>query len=111
MALWLQVTHKEFFPAKSQYFVLNFIVALLIAGNIVQYMFVQTVLFTYALACVMLFVIFFYYEAPAYRQMLTVEKELEESRQRAEHSTRIRTRPIMQRVIFSRIPHMRSVRR
>ena len=89
MALWLQITHKEFYTAKSQYFILNTIVALLIFANIVQYMFVQTVLFTYAFACVMLFVIFFYYEAPAYRQMMTVEKELEESRLRAEQSTRI----------------------
>ena len=37
----------------------------------------------------MLFIMFFYYEAPTYRKMLTVEKELESARQNAEHSTRL----------------------
>ncbi|MBQ3402535.1 MAG: response regulator [Synergistaceae bacterium] len=88
MALWLQVTHREYYTAKSQYIVLNSIVGLLIAANVIQYIFVPTVLFTYAAAAVVLFITFFYYEAPAYRQMLTVEKDLEESRQIAETSTR-----------------------
>ena len=87
MALWLQVTHSEYYTAKSQFIVLNVIVGLLIAANVIQYMFIQTVLFTYAVAAVMLFIMFFYYEAPTYRRMLTVEKELELSRQQAEHST------------------------
>ena len=89
MALWLQVTHREYYTAKSQFIVLNTIVGLLIAANVIQYMFIHTVLFTYAVAAVMLFIMFFYYEAPTYRKMLTVEKELELSRQKAEHSTRL----------------------
>ena len=89
MALWLQVTHREYYTGKSQFVVLNTIVGLLIAANVIQYMFIQTVLFTYAVASVMLFIMFFYYEAPVYRKMLTVEKELESSRQKAEHSTRL----------------------
>ena len=89
MALWLQLTHREYYTAKSQYIVLNTIVALLILANIVQYMFIRTVLFTYAVATIVLFITFFYYEAPSYRSMLTVEKELETARQNAEHSTRI----------------------
>ena len=89
MALWLQITHREYYTAKSQFVVLNTVVAVLIAANIVQYMFIRTVLFTYAAAAAVLFVIFFYYEAPSYRSMLTVEKELEESRRKAEHSTRL----------------------
>ena len=89
MALWLQVTHREYYTAKSQFVVLNTIVGLLIAANVIQYMFIRTVLFTYAVAAVMLFIMFFYYEAPAYRKMLTVEKELESARQKAEHSTRL----------------------
>ncbi|MBQ9389575.1 MAG: response regulator [Synergistaceae bacterium] len=89
MALWLQMTHKEYYTAKSQFVILNSIVGLLIAANIVQYMFVRTVLFTYAVAAVMLFLIFFYYEAPAYRRMLTVEQELETSRLNAEHSAQL----------------------
>ena len=89
MALWLQVTHSEYYTAKSQFVVLNTIVGLLIAANVFQYTFVHTVLFTYAVAAVMLFIMFFYYEAPTYRKMLTVEKELESARQNAEHSTRL----------------------
>ena len=89
MALWLQVTHSEYYTAKSQFVVLNTIVGLLIAANVFQYTFVHTVLFTYAVAAVMLFIMFFYYEAPTYRKMLTVEKELELARQNAEHSTRL----------------------
>ena len=89
MALWLQITHREYYTAKSQFVVLNTVVAVLIAANIVQYMFIRTVLFTYAAAAAVLFVIFFYYEAPSYRSMLTVERELEESRRKAEHSTRL----------------------
>ena len=89
MALWLQITHKEFYTGKSQYIVLNFLVALLILANIVQYMFIRTVLFTYAVACVVLFVTFFYYEAPIYRRMHTVEKDLENARILVENSTRM----------------------
>ena len=89
MACWLQVTHKEYYPAKSQYVVMNTLGIILIGSYVVQYMFVRTVLITYAAETLVVFVTFFYYEAPAYRRMLTVEKELEESRVRAEQSTRI----------------------
>ena len=89
MALWLQITHREYYTQKSQYVILNGIVALLVVANVVQYMFVQTVLFTYAVAAVMLFIIFFYYEAPVYRRMLTVERDLEVSRIEAERSAKI----------------------
>ena len=89
MALWLQITHREYYTGKSQYIVLNSIVGLLIAANIVQYIFVRTVLFTYAVAAVMLFITFFYYEAPTYRRMLTIESDLEEARKEAEHQTNL----------------------
>ncbi|MBQ4430383.1 MAG: response regulator, partial [Synergistaceae bacterium] len=36
-----------------------------------------------------LYVIFFYYEAPAYRRMLTVERDLEASKIEAEHSAKV----------------------
>ncbi len=89
MALWLQITHRQYYTAKSQYIVLNSLVALLIIANIVQYLFVRTVLFSYAVACVVLFVTFFYYEAPTYRQMNTIEKDLEDARILVERSTKI----------------------
>lgn len=89
MACWLQVTHKEFYTGKSQYMVMNILGIVLIVSYVVQYMIVRTILVTYAVEAVIVIITFFYYEAPAYRQMLTVEKELEESRLQAEHSTRI----------------------
>lgn len=89
MALWLQITNRQYYTIKSQYVVLNSIFVLLIAAIVVQYTLVRTVLFMYTVACVVLFITFFYYEAPTYRRMLSVEKELEESRVRAEQSTRI----------------------
>ena len=89
MSAYLQFTNKKYYTAKSQYIVMNTLGGLLIAAFVIQYALVRTVLFTYTAATIVLFVIFFYYEAPAYRQMLTVEKELEESRERAEQSTRI----------------------
>ena len=89
MAAYLQVMNREYYTAKSQYFIMNALGVLLIASFVIQYMFVRTVLFTYTAASMVLFVTFFYYEAPTYRRMLTVEKELELSRERAEQSTRI----------------------
>ena len=89
MALWLQITHKEYFTLKSQYIVLNILISLLILANVVQYLFIRTILFSYVAAAILLFITFFYYESPTYRQMNTVEKELEASRVLAEQSTRI----------------------
>ena len=89
MASWLQITHKQYYTAKSQYIVMNFLGGMLITAFVVQSIFVQTFLMTYAASAVVLFMTFFYYEAPTYRRMLTVEKELEESRVLAEKSTRI----------------------
>ena len=77
MACWLQVTHKEFYTGKSQYIVMNILGIVLIVSYVVQYMIVRTILITYAVEAVIVIITFFYYEAPAYRQMLTVEKELE----------------------------------
>ncbi|MBQ7216340.1 MAG: response regulator, partial [Synergistaceae bacterium] len=89
MAVWLQITHKEFYTGKSQYIVMNILGSVLIVSYIIQYMIVRTILVTYAVEAMVVIVTFFYYEAPAYRKMLTVEKELEESRVKAEQSTRI----------------------
>ncbi len=89
MAVWLQITHKEFYTGKSQYMVMNILGSVLIASYVIQYMIVRTILVTYAVEAMVVIVTFFYYEAPAYRRMLTVEKELEEARIKAEHSTRI----------------------
>ncbi len=89
MALWLQITNKKYFTMKSQYIVLNVLMALLILANVVQYLFIRTILFSYVAATIVLFITFFYYETPTYRRMNTVEKELEASRILAEHSTRI----------------------
>ena len=89
MAVWLQLTNKQYYTAKSQSIVMNVLGLSLIAACVIQYMFVRTILITYAVQAIILVVTFFYYEAPSYRRMLTVEKELEEARIRAEQSTRI----------------------
>ena len=89
MAAYLQVMNRKYYTAKSQYFIMNILGIMLIASFVIQYMLIRTVLFTYTIASIVLFVTFFYYEAPTYRRMLTVEKELEISRERAEQSTRI----------------------
>ena len=81
--------NRKYYTAKSQYFIMNILGIMLIASFVIQYMLIRTVLFTYTIASIVLFVTFFYYEAPTYRRMLTVEKELEISRERAEQSTRI----------------------
>ena len=89
MALYLQITNRNAYEDKKQYFTFNFLVALLVASNIVQYMFIRMTLFSYAVSSLVLFIMFFYYEAPTYRRMHTVEKELEEARIQVEQSTRI----------------------
>ena len=90
VAVYLQLTHKEFYPAKSQYIVMNVLGCILIGSFVIQYVVVREFLFVYVSATILLFIIFFYYEAPTYRRMNTVEKELETSRLNAEQSTRIK---------------------
>ena len=90
VAIYLQLTHKEFYTAKSQYIVMNILGCILIGSFIVQYVVIREFLFVYVSATILLFIIFFYYEAPTYRRMNTVEKELEESRLNAEQSTRMK---------------------
>ncbi len=89
MACYLQVTHKQYYSAKSQYIVLNILGLLLISSYIIQYVYLREILFTYVAGTLVLFITFFYYEAPTYRRMLTVEKDLEKSRLLAEHSTKL----------------------
>ena len=89
MALYLQITHKDAYKDKRQYFVFNALVGVLVIANIVQYMFIRMTLFAYTVHTLVLFITFFYYESPTYRRMHTVEKELEEARVQVEHSTRI----------------------
>lgn len=88
-AFYLQLSHKQSYKEKSQFFVMNVLGLVLIIAFIVQYVFVREVLITYAVATVLIFIIFFYYEAPTYRQMAVIERELEEARLKAEQSTKI----------------------
>ena len=89
MALWLQITHKQSYTSKAQYFVFNALVGLLILAYIVQALFIKMTLFTHAVFCVIVVVMFFYYEAPTYKLMMSAETELEDARVLAEQSTRI----------------------
>ena len=87
MSGYLQLANKHAYPSKYQYLIMNILGLALISSFVIQYMFIRHILFTYTVACVILFIIFFYYEAPTYRRMNTVEKELEEARYNTEKST------------------------
>ncbi len=89
MAAYHQITNRQYYTEKLQFAVMSTLGAILILAFIIQYSFVRDTLFSYAVCTVVLFVTFFYYEAPMYRQMATVEKELEESRERTEKSTQM----------------------
>lgn len=89
IACYLQITNKKYYTTRSQYLVLNLLGLLLIASFVVQYVFFRSILLTYVAGTLLLFVTFFYYEAPTYRRMNTIEQELEESKMRAEHSTKM----------------------
>ena len=89
MAGYLQLANKDAYPSKNQYVIMNVLGLVLILSFVTQYILVREVLFAYAVACIVLFVIFFYYQAPIYRRMNTIEKELEESRRETERSTLI----------------------
>ena len=80
MAGYLQLANKNAYPSKNQYVIMNLLGLLLVSSFFVQYMVVRNMLFAYAVACIILFVIFFYYEAPTYRRMNTIEKDLLEAR-------------------------------
>ena len=89
VSFMLQITHKQAYKEKMQFFMMTMLGFVLILSFVVQYMFMPEILITYAVATVLLFIIFFYYEAPSYRQMSQFEVELEEARVRAENSTRM----------------------
>ena len=89
MAAYHQITNKQYFTEKLQFAVMSTMGGLLLLAFIIQYGFAREVLFSYAVCTVLLFMTFFYYEAPMYRQMATVEKELEDSRIQTEQSTRM----------------------
>ena len=88
MAGYLQFTNKERYQTRFQYILMNALGLILILSFVVQYMWIKQVLFTYAVACIVLFITFFYYEAPTYRRMHTIEIELEAARLQTEESTR-----------------------
>ncbi len=87
VACWLRFTHRKFYSEKAQFLVMNVLGGLFIAAFVLQYLFVQSTLFTYSIGTLILFVTFFYYEAPTYRRMASVETELEQARILAEQST------------------------
>ncbi|MBR1672660.1 MAG: response regulator [Fretibacterium sp.] len=79
-AICLQLTHKQYYRVRSQYVVMNLLGVLLFVSFVAQYLFVREVLIVYATATVLLYIVFFYYEAPTYRQMALVGEELRKAR-------------------------------
>ncbi len=89
MACYHQITNRQYYTEKAQFAVMSTVGALLVIAFIIQYAVLPEVLFSYAVCAILLIITFFYYEAPMYRRMATVEKELEESRIKTEQSTKM----------------------
>ncbi len=81
----LQLIYQEYY-GNGQFIVMNLLFILLIDSFILQYLFKQNLPLVYTVATIMLFFTFFYMEAPTYRQLLSVQNEIEEERLRAEAS-------------------------
>lgn len=83
----LQLLHQEYY-GNGQFIVMNCLFLLLIDSFVVQYLFRQDIALVYTVATMMLFFTFFYLEAPAYRQLISAQKETVEARLHAEESIR-----------------------
>lgn len=87
---FLQLIRQEYY-GNGQFIVMNFLLILLIDSFVIQYLFKLSLPLVYVTATIILFFTFFYLEAPAYRRILTAQRETEASRARTEASVR-RTR-------------------
>ena len=64
----------------GQFIVMSMVYFMLLDAFIAQYLFFSDILFVYAAATLMLFVAFFYLEAPIYRSLISSEAEIEAAR-------------------------------
>lgn len=84
---FLQLIHQEYY-GNGQFIVMNAMFLLLIDSFVIQYLFKQDIALVYSVATLMLYFTFFYLEAPAYRQLLTAQRETYQARLRTEESIR-----------------------
>ena len=66
--------------SSGQFIVMLILYCVLLDAFIAQYLFFGNILFVYAAATLMLFVAFFYLEAPIYRSLISSEAEIESAR-------------------------------
>jgi signal transduction histidine kinase/CheY-like chemotaxis protein len=88
LALYVSFTHRNAYANVRQYALMNVLWGLLIFAFIIQYFFIRYVLIIYVIVTILLFMIFFCYEVPIYRQMAEAKRELESSRVLADISRR-----------------------
>ena len=81
----LQLIHQQYY-GNGQFIVMNILFILLIDAFVVQYLFDQNIPLVYTVATFMLVFIFFYFEAPTYRRLISAHHEIDLARIRAEKS-------------------------
>ena len=72
--------HALFQKYSGQFIVMELVLFMLLDAFITQYLFFSNTLFVYSAATLMLFVTFFYLEAPLYRSLVSSEAEIEAAR-------------------------------
>ncbi|MCR4818122.1 MAG: response regulator [Fretibacterium sp.] len=86
-AFILQLIYQKYY-GNGQFIVMNFLFMLLLDAFVIQYVLQQDYPVIYVVATVLLFITFFYLEAPTYRQLVAAGEMAEAERARAEDSIR-----------------------
>ena len=84
-AFILQLIYQQHY-SNGQFIVMNMLFILLIDAFMIQYLFKQNIPLVYIVSTMMLVFIFFYMEAPTYRQLVSAHSETDKARQEAEIS-------------------------
>ncbi|MCR5346213.1 MAG: response regulator [Fretibacterium sp.] len=86
-AFLLQLIYQRYY-GNGQFIVMNLLFMLLLDAFVIQYVLQQDYPVIYVVATVLLFITFFYLEAPTYRQLVLAGKMEEDERAKAEESIR-----------------------
>jgi signal transduction histidine kinase/CheY-like chemotaxis protein len=86
-AFILQLIYQKYY-GNGQFIVMNLLFMLLLDAFVIQYVLQQDYPVIYVVATVLLFITFFYLEAPTYRQLVSAGEMAEAERARAEESIR-----------------------
>ena len=85
MGFIIQLIYQQYY-GNGQFIVMNVLFILLIDSFVIQYLFRQNIPVVYTVATMMLIFIFFYLEAPTYRQLISAQYETEVARALTEAS-------------------------